>query len=380
MVEALTPTLPRKYKIVVSDFHLGKGRYLRDGTQNILEDFIYDKEFAELLYFYIQGEFRDAEVELILNGDILNLLQMDSWGVHTHLITERSVVRAVGKIIEGHTVFFDALKKFASTPGHSISYIVGNHDVGMLWGGPRKIFSEACGCEVRFYDEKYLFDGVYVEHGQQYEWFSRINMQMPFLTKGYPEAVLNLPWGSLFVAILLPMIKQQRPHADKVRPIQNFLTWALLHDSLWAVKAIFTVVQFIVDTILLKRRYQILRGLGQSLWTSWKMIKEISVYPSFDKIAFKLLEENDDIHTVIFGHTHILRYRQYKKGKEYFNEGSWNEVTSLDLNEYGTHTRLTFAWIEYPDPSEVSSTESKRPRVRMKEWKGIWRPEMDIIV
>ena len=132
MVESATPAPLRKYKIVVSDFHLGKGRYLRDGTQNILEDFIYDHEFAGLLHFYIQGEYKDSEVELILNGDILNLLQMDSWGVHTHLITERSVERAVRKIIEGHAVFFDALKKFASTPGHSISYIVGNHDSGML--------------------------------------------------------------------------------------------------------------------------------------------------------------------------------------------------------------------------------------------------------
>ena len=69
-----------KFKIVVSDFHLGKGRYFEDGTQNILEDFIYDREFSEFIDYYRVGKFADAEVELILNGDILNLLQIDTWG------------------------------------------------------------------------------------------------------------------------------------------------------------------------------------------------------------------------------------------------------------------------------------------------------------
>jgi hypothetical protein len=55
----------RKFKLVVSDMHLGKGRYFRDGTQNILEDFIYDREFSEFLAYYRTGEFADAEVELI---------------------------------------------------------------------------------------------------------------------------------------------------------------------------------------------------------------------------------------------------------------------------------------------------------------------------
>ena len=95
-----------RFKLVVSDFHLGKGRYFEDGTQNIMEDFIYDREFAEFLNYYRSGGFAEAEVELILNGDILNLLQIDTWGVYTHLITESSVTRAVQRIVEGHPEFF----------------------------------------------------------------------------------------------------------------------------------------------------------------------------------------------------------------------------------------------------------------------------------
>jgi UDP-2,3-diacylglucosamine pyrophosphatase LpxH len=363
-----------KLKLVVSDFHLGKGRVLRDGSQNILEDFIYDREFAEFLAYYSTGEYVNAEVELILNGDILNLLQMDSWGVNTHLITERAVVRSLKQIIEGHPEFFAGLRSFAATPNHSISYIVGNHDVGMLWTEPRKVFSQAVGADVKFHDVYYEFDGVYVEHGQQYETFSATDMKKPFFQAGLPEPVLNLPWGSLFVTTLLTQIKQSRPHVDKVRPIQNFIRWVVVHDFWWGLATFFRVMWFILETMINRGRYR----LYDSAWTMIKTLKDISIYPSYDKIAFKILEQREHVNTVIFGHTHILRYRQWRKGKEYVNEGSWNEVTSLDLAEYGTHTRMTYAAIEYPAATTASA--DLRPKVRIREWKGFWKPEKEILV
>ena len=363
--------LKRRYKLIVSDFHLGKGRYFRDGTQNILEDFVYDREFAEFLDYHRQGDFKDAEVELILNGDILNLLQIDTWGIHTHLITERAVTRAVERIVAGHPEFFQALRRWGQTQGHGISYVVGNHDVGMLWEGPRKAFSVACGVEVKFYDVAYNFDGVYVEHGQQYERFARIDLKRPFISRGLPEPVLNLPWGSLFTAVLLPAIKQERPHVDKVRPFSTFLIWCVIHDFFWGMRTIAMILRFVVDTILLKSRYHIRHGVE----ASFDLLREISIYPNYDKIAFKLLEERDDIHTVIFGHTHILRYRQWREGKEYFNEGSWNEVTNLDLNEYGTRTRLTYAFVDCGVPL---ANGEYRPKTRLKEWKGLWKPELEV--
>ncbi len=369
-----------RYKLVVSDFHLGKGRYYKDGTQNILEDFAYDREFAEFLGHYRTGEFADTEVELILNGDILNLLQIDYYGVYTHLMTERSQALAVEKIIAGHPEFFEGLRNFAATPGHSIVYVVGNHDAGLLFDAPRKVFSKACGTEVKFCDVAYLFDGVYVEHGQQYERFAKIDMRRPYLTRGLPEPVLNLPWGSLFTAVLLPRIKQERPHVDKVRPFTRFLTWALFHDLFWGLKAAWQVISFVLDTIFFKSRYQILGGVG----ATWDLLREISIYPNYDKIAFRILEERDDVNVVIFGHTHILRYCRWREGKEYFNEGSWNEVTNLELGEYGTKTRLTYAFIEYPIVRPVNeptrAPELGKPQVRLKEWKGVWRPEMDLLV
>ena len=366
-----------RYKLVVSDFHLGKGRVLPDGTQNILEDFMYDREFAEFLDFYASGSYLKADVELVFNGDILNLLQIDTFGVFTHLITERSVVRAVERIVEGHPEFFAGLRRFVSVPGHTVTYVVGNHDAGMLWSGPREVFSKAVGAPVRFHDECFQFDGVYVEHGQQHEEFARIDAARPFIRRGLPEPVLNLPWGSLFVAVAMPRIKQERPHVDKVRPFKSFVVWTILHDLFWGIRTAWITLRFIGETLLFRRRFHIPNGVRATL----RILREITFYPNYDQIAFRILEQNPEIHTVIFGHTHILRYRQWREGKEYFNDGSWNEVTNLELAEYGTRTRLTYAFVEYPPVSAVAASADPaagRPKTRLKEWRGLWKPEVEV--
>jgi UDP-2,3-diacylglucosamine pyrophosphatase LpxH len=369
-----------KFKLVVSDFHLGKGRVFADGTQNILEDFIYDREFADFLDYHRRGIYEDAEVELVLNGDILNLLQIDTWGVHTHLFTESSVVRAVERIVRGHPIFFQALKRFAATPGHTVTYIVGNHDAGMLWPGAKNAFTEAVGAQVQFYDERMICDGLHIEHGQQYEKFAAVDMKRPFISRGLPEPVLNLPWGSLFVAVLLPQIKQERPHVDKVRPFATFLRWVVINDLWWGLKTAVSIVKFVVDTILLRSRFQIRQGVQATL----SLLSEITLYPNYDRIARKILKENADVHTVIFGHTHILRHRRFHEGKEYFNEGTWNEATNLFLDDYGKQTRLTYAFIEYPDPESpdaaLTQTAAGRPRTRIKVWNGVWKPEAEVLL
>jgi UDP-2,3-diacylglucosamine pyrophosphatase LpxH len=300
---------------------------------------------------------------------------MDTFGVHTHLITERSVVRAVQKIVLGHPEFFEALRAFAHTSYHSISYVVGNHDAGMLWAGPRKVFADSVGAEIRFYDVRYQFDGIHVEHGQQYEQFAQTDMQRPFLTRGFPEPVLNLPWGSLFVAVQLPKIKKDRPHIDKVRPGSVLIRWVLIHDIFWGLKTGLGILKFILDTVLLRSHYQIHQGMRATLG----LLKEITLYPNYDKIAFKILETHEHINTVIFGHTHMIRYRQWREGKEYFNEGTWNETTNLELSDYGKQIRLTYAWIEYPQPDSVQGTVG-RPLVKLKQWHGNWKSEMDVLV
>src|SRR5579871_1851664 len=129
-----------RLKLVVSDFHLGRGAYFRDGSRNILEDFHHDDAFISFLHYYSSGAYAESEVELIIAGDFLNLLQINYRGVHTYLMTERIVLDGLRQIVRGHEGLFDALKRFASRPGHAIAYVIGNHDQGMLFERPREYF------------------------------------------------------------------------------------------------------------------------------------------------------------------------------------------------------------------------------------------------
>jgi UDP-2,3-diacylglucosamine pyrophosphatase LpxH len=358
----------RRVKIIVNDFHIGKGPVLKDGTVNILEDFRFGHSFVEFLNYYRTGEYENAEVELIINGDFLNLLQIDYLGIHTYLVTERMVCHAVQAIIAGHPQVFDALREFAEAPHHQIAYIIGNHDIGMLFDGPRKILRETIGTNIRFYDTYYEFDSVRVEHGHMYEAINATDPQKFTLRDpDYPEPVLNLPWASLFVAIFLPKIKKERPFVDKVKPFTGYMRWALLHDTLFALRTFFYITFSFLRMISLSKKHPLL-----DFKMSWARLKGTTIYPSFIKEARKILKANPRLSAIIFGHTHVIRYRQWGGGKEYLNTGTWNEVTSLDIADFGLQTLLTYGFIELAAPNS-----SQRPRIRLKEWKGMWRPEVE---
>ncbi len=365
----------KRVKVIVSDFHLGKGPLLKDGTVNILEDFRFGPSFVEFLNYYRTGEYENCEVELVINGDFLNLLQIDYFGVHSYLITERMVNHAVRSILDGHAEVFQALREFASTPHHAIAYIIGNHDIGLLFDGPRKLLREAVGPNLRFYDTYYEFERVRVEHGHMYEAINATNPQRFSLRDpDYPEPVLNLPWASLFVTIFLPKIKKERPFVDKVKPFTGYMRWAWLHDTFFALRISFFILLSFLRMLSLARKHPLL-----DFKISLARLKGTTIYPSFVKEARKILRLNPHLQAVIFGHTHVLRYRQWGGGKEYFNTGTWNEVTSLDIADFGLQTLLTYAYVELPEAGS-SAEAGPKARIRLKEWRGMWRPEVDTSV
>jgi hypothetical protein len=103
-----------------------------------------------------------------------------------------------------------------------------------------------------------------------------------------------------------------------------------------------------------------------------KILLERTVFPDLDSAAKKILKD-DRIHTVIFGHNHIYRYRQWNTGKQYLNTGTWTELTSLDFGSFGKFTKLTYVLLDYPENSE-------KPLARLKQWRGYHRIEEDVDV
>jgi UDP-2,3-diacylglucosamine pyrophosphatase LpxH len=350
-------TAPRKLKLVASDFHVGRGRHLPNGDLNHLEDFHHDEAFVEFLDHHSGGEFADSEVELILNGDFFNHLQTDPADPAPEIIDEAAAVHRTRQILDGHPGLFAALKRFAASPRRSVTFVLGNHDPGLLFGAVHRLLQETLGPRTNVVIGRYRFDGVLVEHGNQYFADNAYDTKRYFLTENLPSPVVNLPWGSFFVIHYLNKVKRERPYFDKVFPFKHYLRWALIHDTLFALKSVARIVFY-----FLWLRFRRDPHRRSSFANTLKIVKEVPISPKLDREAKKILLSERDTHVVVFGHTHHAVLRQFAPGKFYVNTGLWNERISLEITDLGRVVRLTYAALEYDEEGRV------HPHLR--EWKG----------
>lgn len=357
----------KKLKVVLSDLHLGKGQFLPQGSLNTLEEFFYDQKFSEFLDYYSTGENLHADVELVINGDFLNILQTDYKGHFTTVNTESIDLVKVKSIIDGHPVVFEALRRFVSRPQKRITYVVGNHDQGMLWQKTRELLDETVGARINFKNIVYFFDGIHIEHGHQHEAANRIDPKKFFIKQDLPEPVLNLPWASYFFVEYILKLKQKIPHVDKVRPFSALIRWGIINETFFTIKAIYGLIKHFLTSHLKRRKNRTF---------TFKQILSIfqggAVFPDLEDAAQKIMKD-ERVHTVIFGHTHVYMYRQWGQDKEYLNTGTWTEVTGLDISSLGKITKLTYALVEYP-------ALGGRARARLKEWRGHYRVEQDVAI
>ncbi len=355
----------KKIKLIISDLHLGKGRKTASGMINALEEFYFEDKLVEFIDFYSSGKFRDYEVELIINGDFLNFLQVDYHGHFLTVITEGVALEKLKGIIKGQEKVFRALKEFASVPHRSITYIVGNHDQAMLWPQLRAYFNECVATSVKFKNIAYNFDGIHIEHGHMHEAANRLDPKKFFLKKDLPEPIMNLPFGSHFFIEFVMKIKQKHPHIDKVRPFNKLIRWALINETLFTITTFIKLIGFFAKSMLTSHptKHFPVKRIIQTLLES-------AIFPDLSDSAHKILK-HEAVNTVVFGHTHVYEYRQWEGGKEYFNTGTWTDITSLDIKSLGKITKLTYVFIEY---------ETGRPSCRLKEWKGYHKVEEDVVV
>lgn len=344
-----------RIKLILSDLHIGMGATLRDGRRNLYEDFAQDERLIELLEYYRTGEYLDAEVEVVLNGDILEQLQPIEDEASPDQITERVAVARTERILAGHPEVFDALAQFARQPRKLVTFTIGNHDPGYVWEEVQQLLRNRISRELRILLEPYRFDGVHIEHGHQYEAANRVEPDQIFLTRHLAEPILYLPWGTQFIVHFLGRIKRRYPYVDKVRPFRRFLRWCLYHDFWLLLKMGFWLMVFSVRA-LVRRHPQMRTGLLKTL----RIARESRVFPTLDRAAEALLADAK-VHTVIFGHTHGAKTRQFGPGKDYINTGTWNTLTSLDIGSLGTRTRLTYAKIVIG---------GDRPQTELRVWYG----------
>lgn len=348
--------------LVVSDLHLGKGKFLPNGQLNILEDFDEDEKFVEFIEYYSTTTHYFSDVHLVLNGDILNLIQMDLDGVFSHLITEEMTVRMIDEIIDGHPQFFETLNKFLSRPNKKLTYVIGNHDFGMVWPAAQKRLKEVIGDGLVFCHQLEE-NGILIEHGHRFEPINSVPKSKFFVDGPNNKKILNLPWGSLFCLYLLPLLKKERPHLDKVRPLSLYVKWSFIHDFRFFVKLFFMVVRYIART-----QFPPYTTYNKNFKTSLKVLRQITVHPKYEKYAKRVFATKPHINMVVMGHTHIAEWRKFPEGKIYLNSGTWNSVPSMDIGLHKNINNLTYVSIEVNDKKQVVKN------AYINSWFGKWKP------
>ncbi|MBZ0119784.1 MAG: metallophosphoesterase [Sandaracinaceae bacterium] len=356
-------------RLVLSDLHLGTG--IRPGEPNVFEDFHYDDELAELLAHHDREVGEDGEIELILNGDIFDLLKVKIGGVFPTEITDALATEKLRQCLDGHPRVINALKAFVAKPHRRIVFIPGNHDLDMWFPGPQELFRRyvapgPAGERVRFVtssDTYYLPEGIQIRHGHQLERIHRVDYDRMTKKRRDGTEILDLPWGTLWILEVMNPAKEQRSYVDRIQPLSRFLLAALLFDTRF-------VLGFLWRSSVYWLRWRIfnLGAWRERLSSFSKLVREeiFTLGGGFDEAAVRALRKMRGVSYLIVGHSHGPRFRQLPGGKILVNTGTWMRMINLDIRHLGQDSGLTYCHILYGDDG--------RPTVGLRRWLGAPRP------
>ena len=200
--------------VVMSDIEMGAG--------GPLDDFPHTEFLAEVILAYGRGPFADLRVDLVFNGDTLDLLKTSWDGTHPHHITQEVAAGKLGRIIAAHPQFFDALGEFLE-PGpeqRRVHFVVGNHDIDLFFAAVREGVRTRIGAP----PDSVLFPGVeldigdvHIEHGSQADPMFVVDPSAPFITHE-GQRILDLPWGTIGLLEGALNLQPLLHHHDRLKP------------------------------------------------------------------------------------------------------------------------------------------------------------------
>jgi UDP-2,3-diacylglucosamine pyrophosphatase LpxH len=362
-------------RLVVSDLHLGTG--VPEGQLNPFEDFFYDDRFAELLEHYDRKHGEATQIELILNGDIFDLLKVQVDGRWPTEITAEIATEKLRQCLDGHPRFVAALRTLLGKPNRRCVYLPGNHDLDMLFPAAQELFKRyvAPGGEralgpreprtseqrVRFIttsDTYHLPEGIQIRHGHQLESIHRVDYRRLMRRRKDGSEVLDLPWGSLWILEVMNPAKLEKQHIDRVQPFTRFLLGGLIFEPLFTLRFLMHCT-----THWLRHRIFKMSAWMERLRRLPAMFREEIVnIGDYDAQVTRSLAKLRGVHTLIVGHSHAPRVRALANGKLMVNTGTWMDMINLDLRYLGQASGLTYALIEY--------TDAGKPQTSLLRWHG----------
>lgn len=251
---------------LISDIHLGPGRDAATGAWDTLEDFTADAELAAFLE-HISAAASPNPIELIIAGDFIDYPQILPDLARTSPLNARGTTQAesiertlvvLGQrpaLASGHPAVFAALRTFMAN-GHSITILVGNHDIDLLWpevwglifaaiyppGAPgtlrRAAYSYIVGTAAH--------GRVYIEHGHERDPENCFGdrMAQPFADDGTGTQRLKRCYGTLFVDKVYNQLERERWFIDNVKPISKIIGLGLKNDLVFTGGALALILRF----------------------------------------------------------------------------------------------------------------------------------------
>ena len=360
----------QKTILVISDIHLGAGAIIH-GKRNLLEDFHYDEELVDFLDYYSKGEYEGREVELIINGDLLDFLAVPF--VHffeDEFWSEKAALEKLEMILKAHPEVIEALNHFISQKNKKIVYIIGNHDAELVFSSLQKRFLECFEEKNRerleiFLDPsgEYLpCEGILIKHGHEYEIAHQFHPQNSIVKDENGENYFIPPWGSYYVTRVINKFKEERDHINAVRPIKKAMINGVIYDTLFTLRFLlanavyFIMVRFIY---FYKSKSSISEMIKHSL-------SELELFRDYEDLTRELFNKRPELKCLIVGHTHDPIFRTFPDGNMFINTGTWTNMYYMDWGK-GSGPQLTYAQVDLRKEKEKDELVD----INLHVWKGL---------
>ena len=194
-----------RHTVILSDVHLWEAVSGDDLWMRYRQRRFFPDDALAALLAKLSADVPDGDFELVLNGDVFDFDVPRPDGREDAAHTEADAAQRIGRILEDHPAFVDALAGLLAR-GHRVVFVSGNHDVQLVFPSVRagilarleaataRRMPRAAPCpnvRVRVLFRAWFHrtrDGVHVEHGHQYD---------PYCATRYPQAPFVPGTGSV---------------------------------------------------------------------------------------------------------------------------------------------------------------------------------------
>jgi hypothetical protein len=285
--------------VVFSDIEMGAG--------GLIDDFVHDVWLADLIRAYNAAPYDRVAVDLVFNGDTLDLLKtpLEDGSFPRHISSEIALAKTE-RIIAAHPAFFDGLRDFVTHEGapRRIHFLVGNHDFELLFTTPQKAIRKQIGADARLYFPGFRLQigNCHIEHGMQQDPMFVMDEKQPMVQhKGRP--ILNLPWGNVALLDVAMPMHQYVFQLDRTKPRNMVFEMVpevrdLLVNAYWS----YWTQEYVRDWVW---------GGDPIRKMSWKMFRELVYrFGTHDTTLLQStyfeqrMRENSEINTFLVGHHH----------------------------------------------------------------------------